>query len=180
MGRPDGGQPFAALVDSGPHRTLPEVPRNPPTALSRVRRWWWFRLVDTEERPCGGGWVEAPSEALQAPTRFEFAEAFAEVSSALVIDMPSRAAIAEYHVATTPIPEGDDDAPGGNDGALPKHVTAGYRCIDCRRRARHLRMAAGWWRLGPVICGFCTEPFMCLLDGPLSTGPQLPTSPVNR
>ena len=94
--------------------------------------------------------------------RIEYADLLVDIDRALVMDLPAPVMTVE------PGPEGESDDEAVAE-SLPRHVTAICHCVDPAGRPRRLRMSAGSWRLGPVVCGACRGTFRPV-DGAMSIG----------
>lgn len=68
-------------------------------------------------------------------------------------------------LSSTPLPEapsGEAPQPSGPEQALAlrsKYIFAQCGCRDSRGRKRTIRIAAGWWAVGPIGCGVCMNLF---------------------
>ncbi len=58
----------------------------------------------------------------------------------------------------TPTP-GPDSASAARVDELARYVIATCACADNCGRRRAIRVANGWWALGPIICGVCRHNF---------------------
>lgn len=91
-------------------------------------------------------------------------DALVDIEAALVIELPGPVLVPRSAAAASST--GVDAT--GDEITLPKHVSAICACADIAGRPRRLRMAAGSWRAGPVVCGVCQAPFRPVV-GSLST-----------
>jgi len=91
-------------------------------------------------------------------------DALIDIEAALVIDLPGSLLVSRSTATTSST--GIDAT--GDEVTIPKHVSAVCACADVAGRSRRLRMAAGSWSAGPVVCGVCHAPFRPVV-GSLST-----------
>ncbi|GAA2160984.1 hypothetical protein FHX52_3227 [Humibacillus xanthopallidus] len=91
-------------------------------------------------------------------------DALVDIEAALVMELPGP--VLGPLSAAAASSAGFDAA--SEETTLPKHISAVCACVEIAGRPRRLRMAAGSWLAGPVVCGVCHAPFRPVV-GSLST-----------